>query len=680
MAYSSIFDTAENRKRKWDSSIYEISERVSSFFWDNAPHQYGLEAREGQQDMAFEILDAIRGSYHIAVEAGVGIGKSYAYLVPLLLYNQKTKLPVVIATSTIALQEQLMGDIERISPMIGVHPEVLLAKGQTHYICQMRATDYFATPEGQPLARLKQLIDEGCQDRRTFPTPIPSNVWDKINVVRYSRRICFGCPFSDRCQYATLRDNMKYTNGIILCNQDLLTAHLFRINRSQDGLMNEEVQMVVIDEAHNLEDRVRSATTERHGQRQLINAINASIKSVRGEDREYVLEEADSAIRAVRALFQILDQQVRQQIEESARDMKYADRFFFRQDNGAVELIRSVSGQLQALSSSIQVFGSKDHHRGTASSAADDLDAAAQSFKELVANYHKQLIWLERRGTAAELVFCPKNTRDILSQLYFRSKIRTILTSATLTSATDGELEDQYAYFLHNTGFPIDRNGVLSEPKPSPYPYDEHAMIYFCDDLPHPTREHDSFIEEGVERLVQILNISCGKALVLFTSKTDMEEVYAALQNRDLPFHILVQQSGSSQERVLQAFREDTNSVLLGTGAYWEGISIEGKSLSNLVIFRLPFPVPDPIIEYKASIAKDPLMDVRVPEMIIKLKQGIGRLIRNYTDTGIVSIIDSRLRDTHPERYHDITWNSLPIHRRTTDIQEAARFYHEVCG
>lgn len=108
--------------------------------------------------------------------------------------------------------------------------------------------------------------------------------------------------------------------------------------------------------------------------------------------------------------------------------------------------------------------------------------------------------------------------------------------------------------------------------------------------------------------------------------------------------------------------------------------SVEGKSLSNLVIFRLPFPVPDPIIEYKASIAKDPLMDVRVPEMIIKLKQGIGRLIRNYTDTGIVSIIDSRLRDTHPERYHDITWNSLPIHRRTTDIQEAARFYHEVCG
>ena len=120
--------------------------------------------------------------------------------------------------------------------------------------------------------------------------------------------------------------------------------------------------------------------------------------------------------------------------------------------------------------------------------------------------------------------------------------------------------------------------------------------------------------------------------------------------------------------------------MLLGTGAYWEGISIEGKSLSHVVIFRLPFPVPDPIIEYKASIAKDPLMDVQVPEMIIKLKQGIGRLIRNFTDTGIISIIDSRLRDTSPERYHDVTWNALPIHHRTTDLQVVVEFYRRVCA
>ena len=178
--------------------------------------------------------------------------------------------------------------------------------------------------------------------------------------------------------------------------------------------------------------------------------------------------------------------------------------------------------------------------------------------------------------------------------------------------------------------------------------------------------------------MLDVLDISGGKALVLFTAKSDMEEVYSILSQMDLPYKILMQQSGSSQDYVLNEFKENTNSVLLGTGAYWEGISIEGKSLSNVVIFRLPFPVPDPIIEYKASIAKDPLMDVRVPEMVIKLKQGIGRLIRNFTDTGIVCIIDRRLRDEPSERYHDVTWASLPIKNKTRSLDELRTFYESL--
>lgn len=253
-----------------------------------------------------------------------------------------------------------------------------------------------------------------------------------------------------------------------------------------------------------------------------------------------------------------------------------------------------------------------------------------------------------------------------------------ILTSATLTNATQGSLEDQYSYFISNTGFPTDEHGSLSEPKPSPYPYDEHSMIYYCSDLPHPTKEHEAFIQQGVQRLLDVLDISGGKALVLFTAKTDMEEVYSILSKKDLPYKVLMQQSGSSQDKVLSEFKEDTDSVLLGTGAYWEGISIEGKSLSNVVIFRLPFPVPDPIIEYKASIAKDALMDVRVPEMVIKLKQEIGRLIRNFTDTGIVCIIDRRLRNEPPEKYHDTAWDALPIKNQTDNLDELRKFYESL--
>lgn len=292
--------------------------------------------------------------------------------------------------------------------------------------------------------------------------------------------------------------------------------------------------------------------------------------------------------------------------------------------------------------------------------------------------FKSKLLWIEKHGKEFEFVTCPKNTRNIIYNRFFDGSIRTILTSATLTCSNSPILEDQYSYFIRNTGFPYQNKGVLSEPKPSPYPYDEHAMIYYCSDLPHPTKEREAFIQAGADRLIDILEISGGKALVLFTAKTDMEEVHQILKQKNLSFKILMQQSGSSQDKVLKEFRENVNSVLLGTGAYWEGISIEGKSLSNLVIFRLPFPVPDPIINYKSSIAEDPLMEVQVPEMITKLKQGIGRLIRNYSDTGIVSIIDPRLGDERPTKYQDIIWDSLPIKNKTNKLIKLAEFYRHV--
>jgi len=333
---------------------------------------------------------------------------------------------------------------------------------------------------------------------------------------------------------------------------------------------------------------------------------------------------------------------------------------------------------LARLASSIDLQQGINYRQTSNDTAPDDLLSLSEAFEELMRDIDEQLIWLERSGKIADLVFCPKNTRGIIRKLYFGGKAKTILTSATLTNASDGDLTDQYSYFIQNTGFPADDAGDLCEPKPSPFPYDEHAMIYYCNDLPHPTNNREAFLNLGVERLVQLLEISHGKALVLFTAKTDMEEVFSRLQKLGLPYKVLMQQSGASQDRVLQEFKNNVDSVLLGSGTYWEGISIEGKSLSHLVVFRLPFPTPDPIIDYKSSIADDALMQVLVPEMIIKLKQGIGRLIRNFSDKGIVSIIDSRLKEQHPTKYHDITWNSLPIKNRTDDISKVREFYNSL--
>ena len=632
--------------------------------------------REGHQDMSFEIVDALINDQHFAIEAGVGIGKSFGYLVPVLLYSERMHKPVIIATSTIALQEQLWRDVRMLMPLLGLNKDVILAKGQSHYLCNKRANEFICDSQAAVPDILKEGLSNGHEERKDFPEGLPQCVWDKVNVQRFSMKNCSSC--DNKCKYYNIRVALRYTYGVVLCNQDFLTQHLMKLRRGQGGLINSDADLLVVDEAHNLDDKVRSATTERLGQGMLFGLINRAFRELRSSDQNNVFGERREAESSIIAFYNCLKAQVQKQINEADQDIRYADRFFFDQSSSAIELLKKMNSAIHNLSSSIQIYSSMDFKSSRSAAASDDLDAVTDSLSELLSQIDDMLIWIEQHGSNVELVYCPKNTREIVSRLYFNGDKRTILTSATLTNATGGTLEEQYSYFISNTGFPTGERGCLSEPKPSPYPYDEHAMIYYCDDLPHPTREHEAFIEQGVERLLEVLSISNGKALVLFTAKTDMEEVYSILSTKNLPYKVLIQQPGSSQDKVLNEFKEDTNSVLLGTGAYWEGISIEGKSLSNVVIFRLPFPVPDPIIEYKCSIAKDSLMDVRVPEMIIKLKQGIGRLIRNFTDTGIVCIIDRRLRDNPPERYHDITWDSLPIKNRTSSLDELRRFYESL--
>lgn len=563
MNFSFVFNSPKEQEKKKKTDLQAIGEKVTSFFWDVAP-EHGFEMREGQQDMSFEIVDALIHDQHFAVEAGVGIGKSFGYLVPVLLYNKKMKKPVIVATSTIALQEQLWDDVHDVMPLLNTDPEVILAKGQTHYLCHKRANEYLSMDGAVIPKELADGIEEGFQERKQFPPFLPQNIWDKVNIQRFSMRNCGPC--EKKCLYYAIRSQLRYTDGIVLCNQDFLTAHLRQIRRGQDGLINRDADLIVVDEAHNLDDKVRSATTERINQGKILGLIKSATNEVKPSDRQNVYAEANEAQRAIRTFFDCLKAQVQQQINNAQQDMRYADRFFFDDSAESIALLRSMVDATKNAALSIQIYASFEYH-GRSTAASDDLDELTENLTEMIEELDDYLLWIERKGSQAELVYCPKNTREITKRLYFSGKARTILTSATLTNTTEGSLEDQYAYFISNTGFPTDEHGCLSEPKPSPYPYDEHSMIYYCDDLPHPTKEHEAFIEQGVQRLLEVLDISGGKALVLFTAKSDMEDVYSILSQKELPYKVLMQQSGSSQDQVLKEFRENTNSVLLGTGA-----------------------------------------------------------------------------------------------------------------
>ena len=223
--------------------------------------------------------------------------------------------------------------------------------------------------------------------------------------------------------------------------------------------------------------------------------------------------------------------------------MECAERFFFEADSVSLSLLYELAKNIKQLSERVKSL-SADNRADVSARASDTLDGMGHTLKDLLMNMEKKLVWTEMTKDGAELACCPKDIRTAVRELYFRGHTRMILTSATLTGAARGTLAERYGYFIRGTGFPVNTDGVLAEPKPSPFPYNQHAMIYYCDDLPHPTHEHDEFIRKGVKRLIEILNISHGKALVLFMSKSDLEEVYAILREKKLPYTILKQQNG----------------------------------------------------------------------------------------------------------------------------------------
>lgn len=205
-------------KKQYQDQIEAVSQNVWDFFMGVAI-KYGYEERLGQQDMALDIVECLREEEHIAVEAGVGIGKSFGYLVPLSYLHRKMGLPIAISTSTIALQEQLANDIKEVARMTGHDIEVVLAKGQTHFLCKRRASEYSGTE------RICDLQKSNYKEKKDIPFNIDIKVWNKINV-HYNFKDCNVCTYKQGCHYFHLRERMYASKGIILCNHDLLIAHL----------------------------------------------------------------------------------------------------------------------------------------------------------------------------------------------------------------------------------------------------------------------------------------------------------------------------------------------------------------------------------------------------------------------------------------------------------------------
>ncbi|MFF2017417.1 ATP-dependent DNA helicase [Paenibacillus sp. NPDC058177] len=617
--------------------------------------------------MSLDIADAYINGRNAMIEAGVGIGKSFAYLIPSLLINHISQQPVIIATSSIQLSEQIHKDLRFIGSRLGfTRVRSVVGKGMGQYACRYRAADLLQTDDSSsPLSTLaRQIVNYEIDERADIKGGISDAVWSNVcvNDCKFER-----CQYKSTCSFYEMRAKINANASdmdFIIVNQDLLIRDLIKKKEGTKGLITERPALIVIDEAHNLESKVRDAGTIEFTFRRTGRILDDALQILFKQ----------SADRELMAQFKFLKRCVSHIFKQVETDLLQTAK----QDNDRIKVseitgvpLKRGSQILKACSLSLSVLTSK--HEREIDNLFEDINGLIELFDVLARVKDNYLIWASNTQRESTISICPKGISQFLKYTLFNGKISVVLTSATMCQ--NGEtLEEQYAYLTQSLGY----RGDYMERQASPFDYDNHSMMYIAKDIPYYNHQNrEAYLEAAYKEMMRLCNLTDGRTLVLFSAKEDMKYIHKKLNSEKLAWAVHVQREGSSQDGVIADFRS-SKGVLLSTGVFWEGVNIEGSDLSQLIIFRLPFPVPsDPVYEYKASMADNPLKDVFVPDMLLRLRQGTGRLIRSETDLGVLSILDSRLSNGARKDYRDKVLGALPFKRVTEDFRVLERFVEE---
>lgn len=600
------------------------------------------------------------------IEAGVGIGKSFAYLIPGLLINHMSQQPVVIATSSIQLSEQIHKDLRVIGSRLGFTTvRSVVGKGMGQYACRYRAADLFTRgePDSSLSALVQRILDYEIDERADIKGGISDAEWSNVCVsdCKFER-----CQHRNTCLFYDMRSKMNARSGdidFIIVNQDLLIRDLLKKREGTQGLISERPALVVIDEAHNLEAKVRDAGTLEFTYRGTSRILDDALQILFKQSGDKSLV---SQFKFLKRGFGAIFKQVEADLLHTAK-----------QDNDRVKISEIQGVPLDRMSQDL-----KDLHLGLSvltSRNERDIDTVFEAIHGLIeltamlaGTADNYLIWASHTQRDATVSICPKNISQFLRHTLFNGKTSVILTSATMCQGGE-TLEEQYAYLTQSLGY----KGDYMERQSSPFDYDSHAMMYISGSIPYYNHnKRELYLEAAYTEMIKLCNLTRGRTLVLFSAKEDMKYVHNKLVSEadGLAWALHVQKEGSSQDGVIAEFRH-SKGVLLSTGVFWEGINIEGSDLSQVIVFRLPFPVPaDPVYEYKASLAKNPLKEVFVPDMLLRLRQGTGRLIRSETDLGVLSILDSRLSAAAHKDYRNKVLEALPFRKVTEDYRVLEKF------